>query len=152
MKFVKWGIFFLLAFLISFILLRTFSQEPFRQIAPARILGYRTSEIAIYYFVAGAFGIGLIIGLFVAVYNYIAFTADGLKKSNHIKDLEKQVDFLNDQVARIAPNLESPEVIKESFEDTQYRRDFIRDETEDEEDGSEDNNFSDDEGVDSYLG
>jgi uncharacterized membrane protein YciS (DUF1049 family) len=151
-KFVKWGLFFLLAFIVSFILLRTFSQEAFRQIAPGRVLGYRTPEIPIYYFIAGAFAIGLFIGLFIAIYNYIAFTAEGIKKSKRIKDLEKQVDFLKDQVARIAPNLESPDLIKESFEDTQYRRDFIKDETEEEEEGGEDNNSSDDDEVDSYLG
>ena len=152
MKFVKWGIFFLFAFAVSFVLLQTFSQEPFRKIAPACILGYRTPEIAIYYFIAGAFAIGLFIGLFIAIYNYIAFTAEGIKKSKHIKDLEKRVDFLNDQVARSAPDLESPELIKESFEDTQYRRDFIQEETEEEEEGGEENNSSDDDGVDSYLG
>jgi TolA-binding protein len=162
MKFVKWGIFFAVAFVISFILLRTFSQEAFRQAAPARILGYRSPEIPIYYFIAGSFLIGLGIGLFIAIYNYITHTAENMKKSRKIKDMEKQLDTMNDKIAKLPHHTESRTLGRESLEDTQYRRDFLPQESDEEVDVQEDEKQDDDEQessgasdnkeVDSYLG
>jgi len=157
-KFVKWGIFFVLAFLISFILLRTFSQEAFRQVAPARILGYRTPEIPIYYFIAGAFLIGLGIGLVVAIYNYITATAEKLKQSRIIKDQDRRIEELSAQVVQLSPHTDPREITKESFEDTHYRKNFLPEDDEEEENADdykhedqEDTDSSGNSEIDSFL-
>ena len=143
MKLIKWGIFFLLAFLISFVLLRTFSQEAFRQTAPARILGYLTPQIPIYTFIAGAFITGLLIGLCIVVYTYITFTAEGIRKSKRINELEKQVDYFTDQAEQISSHFKSSEKLESSVEDSRYAEDDRENEKELNQDDGE---------VDAYLG
>lgn len=113
MKFLRLSIFFLISFTISFILLRTFSQEVFKAAVPARILGYSTPTIPIYFFIAGSFILGLFIGLLVAVYYFITTKAESLKKSKKIKELTKEVDFLADQQKKLSssgePTLVEPD-------------------------------------------
>ncbi len=129
MKLLKWGIFFIFAFVVSFIILRTFSQDVFKEAVPARLLGNETPAIPIYMYIAGAFTLGLLIGLFVAVYNFVTSASDSFKKSKRLKELEKEVDFLKDQQANMSP-VEDGQLLKESFEDTVYARDFLKKETE----------------------
>ena len=57
MKIFKWFVVFIVAFLFAWILIFTFTQEQFKQVASARILAYWTPPIPIYFYVAGAFGI-----------------------------------------------------------------------------------------------
>ncbi len=89
MKFLKWSLFFLFSFAVSWILISTFSQDEFSKDAPGVIFVYSTPSIPIYIYVAGAFLLGLLIGLTVAVFNYISLTARGSRKSRQIKSLEK---------------------------------------------------------------
>jgi len=91
MKLIKWTLIFIIAFIISLIMILTFSQEVFKQTASARIVGYVTPEIPVYYYIAGAFGLGLLVGLGVALYTFISGTAESLKKSRRIRELEKSV-------------------------------------------------------------
>ncbi len=123
MNFLKWSLFFLVSFAISFILISTFSQDVFKEIVPARILWYATPSIPIYYYITGSFFAGLFIGLFVAVYNYFTSTANSLKKSRRIKDLEKEVDLLSEQQAQAAPGIEAPsQEIEDREEDELHKK------------------------------
>lgn len=129
MKLLKWGVFFVFAFVVSFIILRTFSQDVFKEAVPARILGNQTPAIPIYIYIAAAFVVGLIIGFFVVVYNFVTSASENYKKSKRIKELEKELDFLKDQQANMSP-VENQQLLKESFEDTVYARDFLKKESE----------------------
>ncbi len=167
MKLLKWGFFFLFAFTVSFILLRTFSQDVFKETVPARILGYTTPAIPIYFYIAGSFIIGLVLGLIALVYNFVTSTADTIKKSRRVKELEKEVDFLSDQLSQVSPQVEktppiSEKALEHSLAEAQNAQEYVydkpgkppedlADESSDEED--EDNNKKMDNGeVEPYLG
>jgi pyruvate/2-oxoacid:ferredoxin oxidoreductase alpha subunit len=93
-QFLKWGLFFVLSFIISSILIFTFSQEPFRQEVPARIITYNTPMIPIYVYVVGAFTIGLFLGLAVAVYNFITGRKQIGRMKKDLKERTRQVEEL----------------------------------------------------------
>jgi uncharacterized membrane protein YciS (DUF1049 family) len=101
MKVVKWCIIFAAGFAVSWILIFTFTQEPFKALAPAKVFWYNTSEIPIVAFVAITFGIGLLIGFFAAAYYYIAGQAGIRGKKKVIKELEGVVEAKNREIARI---------------------------------------------------
>jgi uncharacterized membrane protein YciS (DUF1049 family) len=103
MKFLKWSLFFVASFLISWILITTFSQEAFRQPVSARVFAYQTIAIAIYWYVIGAFAAGLLIGLFVAVYNYINCSTRLRKRNRQIRALEEERDRLQMQATMNKP-------------------------------------------------
>lgn len=92
MKFIKGLLLFLIAFLFACILIFTFTQEPFKQPVPALIFAYRTPEIPIYIYVAGAFGVGLLIGLCATLYYYIVLQTKIHAKSKELKSLQEQLD------------------------------------------------------------
>lgn len=118
MKVLKWVLLFLIAFTISFILLRTFSQPIFQQKASAWILGYTTPAIALYWYVAGSFIIGFLIGLAAVINNVITSITGSMKKSKRIKELEKELDFLSEHQADIASQTES-RTVEESTDESQ---------------------------------
>jgi len=92
MKFIKGLLLFIIAFLFACILIFTFTQEPFKQPVPALIFAYRTPEIPIYIYVAGAFGVGLLIGLCATLYYYIVLQTKIHAKSKELKSLQEQLD------------------------------------------------------------
>lgn len=100
MKFIKLAIFFIISFLASYIILRTFSQPVFKVKASAEILGYTTPPVAVYYYIGGSFLVGLFIGLSVAVYYLITLSAKSLKKTKQIQALEKEVHSLHEYTSK----------------------------------------------------
>ena len=92
MQFLKWGLFFVVSFIISSILIFTFSQEPFRQQVPVRIITYNTPMIPIYVYVVGAFTIGLFLGLAVAVYNFLTARKQIGRMKKDLKERTRQVE------------------------------------------------------------
>lgn len=121
MKILKWVLIFLIAFTISFILLHTFSQPVFKHKASAIILRYTAPAIPIYWYVAGSFVIGFLIGLAAVINNFITSTAGSFKKSKKIKELEKEVDFLSDQQASMTSPAEAPPHLEEPVEEPQNK-------------------------------
>ncbi|MFW6254738.1 MAG: LapA family protein [Chitinivibrionales bacterium] len=91
MRFAKWAIFFALSFICSWILITTFSQEVFRTPVEAKIITYETPPIPLYGYVLGAFAVGLLLGLFMAIYNYITLSAKNRRKNKRMKTLEKEL-------------------------------------------------------------
>jgi hypothetical protein len=94
MAFFKWAIVFAAAFCLAFVIIVTFSQAPFRQPVPAMIFSYQTKPIALYWYVVGALGAGLIVGLAVALYSYIDLKTALFKKNKTIRELEEKIALL----------------------------------------------------------
>ncbi|MDG5813873.1 lipopolysaccharide assembly protein LapA domain-containing protein [Chitinispirillales bacterium ANBcel5] len=88
MKISKWIAVFVLAFIIAWIVIFTFIQEPFALTVPMKLLWYTTPGIPIYVYVVSAFAIGLLIGFLIAGYYYLTGQAGLRKKSRRIKALE----------------------------------------------------------------
>jgi uncharacterized membrane protein YciS (DUF1049 family) len=91
MNLLKGTFIFLIAFVSACILIFTFMQEPFRQLVPGRILFWSTPAIPIWAYVAGAFTLGLTIGLLTTLYYFIVLQARLHKKNRAISDLEEQL-------------------------------------------------------------
>ncbi len=133
MKFLKWSLFFLFSFAVSWILISTFSQEEFSKEAPGVIFVYSTPSIPIYFYVAGAFLLGLLIGLMVAVFNYISLSSKGSRKSRKIKSLEKEITKLGAQLTEAEARELMPRALleKDPSNDEILRAD-LRENTDDE--------------------
>ncbi|HMD68972.1 MAG TPA: hypothetical protein VKF42_08850 [Chitinivibrionales bacterium] len=88
MVFVKWLLVFLLSFALAFIIIITFSQPEFQVQVSAHIFTYHTKALPVWAYVAGALGLGLIVGLGVAAYNFVTLRTALYKKDKRIRDLE----------------------------------------------------------------
>jgi len=103
MKVLKWLVIFIVAFLFAWILIFTFIQPQFKVLASAKILTYTTPQIPIYFYVAGAFAIGLILGLFTAFYYYIV-----LQKKVH--QATRELHAVEEKLANAQRTLEQSEM------------------------------------------
>jgi hypothetical protein len=90
MKMIKWGALFIGSFCLAFVIFATFSQEPFKQTAPAVIFTYQTPPVRLYWYVVGALALGLAAGLAVALYYYIALRARLGKNEKYLAELERR--------------------------------------------------------------
>jgi len=106
MRFLKWSVLFLAAFMVAWVLIFTFSQPPFRIAVPARILAYQTPSIPIYVYVAGGFGIGLLIGLWVALYYYFILQRQIRRKSKDLATVEKELAHKDSEMERYQQELD----------------------------------------------
>ncbi len=106
MRFLKWSVLFIAAFMMAWILIFTFTQEPFKYLVPARILAYQTPPIPVYLYVAGAFSIGLLIGLWVALYYFIVQKRLLGMKSKEANTLEKQLIHYKNELERLQTELD----------------------------------------------
>ena len=97
MAFAKWSVVFAAAFCLAFVIIVTFSQAPFKQPVPAMIFSYQTKPIALYWYVGGALGVGLIVGLAIALFGYINLKTALFKKNRTIRELEEKVTLLESQ-------------------------------------------------------
>jgi hypothetical protein len=102
MKIIKWIGVFVVAFLLAWVLIFTFMQEPFKESVSAKILTMRTPAIPIYLYVAGSFAIGLLAGCAFAMYTYVTVQA-----KVHLKT--KECLSLQEQLAELSRRLESSE-------------------------------------------
>ncbi len=109
MIFVKWGLVFAAAFCLAFVIIVTFSQTPFKQPVPAMLFSYQTKAIALYWYVAGALALGLIVGLSAALYTYIDLQTSIFKKNKIIRELEEKVSLAQGQNKEpIIPSFTAP--------------------------------------------
>jgi uncharacterized membrane protein YciS (DUF1049 family) len=91
MRLIKWVLFFIFSFAVSWILIITFSQAAFKTPTPMRMFTYTTPAFPVYYYIAGAFTAGLIIGLLIAGYYFIMLNARIHKKEKSIRELETEI-------------------------------------------------------------
>jgi hypothetical protein len=101
MKVAKFCFVFLLAFALAWILIFTFTQDPFRATAPIKIFWYETPEFPMYVFAAFASAVTLIFGFSAAAYYYIAGRAGIRAKNKEIKRLEEVVKGLAEEPERL---------------------------------------------------
>jgi hypothetical protein len=94
MKFLKWSLFFVFSFLVAWIIIFTFIQEPFRQVVPAQILAYQSPPFPIYLYIAFAFFFGLGIGLVVSFYQYVTLSAAVRREQRQMETLEEEYQAL----------------------------------------------------------
>jgi uncharacterized membrane protein YciS (DUF1049 family) len=94
MTLIKWVMVFVCAFCVAFVIIVTFSQDPFKQHVPAMLFTYQTVAFPIYLYVAAALCLGLIIGFGVALYQFITLKTALYKKSKSIKELEEKIAIL----------------------------------------------------------
>jgi uncharacterized membrane protein YciS (DUF1049 family) len=93
MVFVKWGIVFLVAFALAFVVIVTFSQPQFKQTASVVIFTYQTKSLPLYLYVASALGLGLAVGCSLASYYYVTLRAAVFKRDRQIKKLEEDLSI-----------------------------------------------------------
>jgi len=98
MRILKWFIVFAIAFASAWILIFTFTQTQFSESAPIKIFGYSTAEFPIYFFVAAAFGIGLLIGFIAAGYYYVTGLAGIRSKKKEIKKLTESISQIGSEL------------------------------------------------------
>jgi uncharacterized integral membrane protein len=91
MKFMKWVLIFVVAFMVAWILIFTFTQPPFAQGVPAKIFTYRTPSIPVYIYVAGAFITGLLLGCSLAFYYFITGSMKAHKLSKKLNAAESEL-------------------------------------------------------------
>jgi uncharacterized protein YlxW (UPF0749 family) len=106
MRFLKWSALFVAAFMMAWILIFTFTQEPFKNMVPARILAYQTPPIPVYLYVVTAFGSGLLIGLWVALYYFIVQKRLLGQKSKEAKALEEELIRSRNELERLQAELD----------------------------------------------
>ena len=107
MKILKWGLVFLAAFAAAWVLLFTFTQEPFKAVAPVNLVFTQTPEFPMYAFAVGTFAIGLLIGFFVAAYYYILGQAGIRNKKKDIRRLEELVKDKDGDIEKLRADSES---------------------------------------------
>jgi hypothetical protein len=94
MKLLQWILIFVIAFMVAWILIFTFTQPPFAQGVPAKIFTYRTPAIPVYIYVAGAFVTGFLLGGSLALYNYIAGGLKVRRLSKKLRSAESELAIL----------------------------------------------------------
>lgn len=107
MTLIKWIMVFVCAFCVAFVIIVTFSQQPFTQRVPAMIFTYETPKAPIYLYVAGALCLGLIVGFAVAFYQFITLKAAVSKKNRIIKELEEKIGKLEQAPLHSSPGSDS---------------------------------------------
>lgn len=109
MKFTKLTIFAVIIAFLAISLFMTFGQEAFTQTVTANFLLFKTPEIPVLYYIAGAFILGLVIGVFIAIHEHVAMAKRMriIKKefSEENKNLKEQVEMLNKSI-EVAENKE----------------------------------------------
>jgi uncharacterized integral membrane protein len=100
MRFLKWGIIFAIAFAVSWIVIFTFNQEPFKIQVPAKILFWQTRSIPVYAYITGAFALGLFIGICVVVYDQLVFRRKISKKNKEFRKLENDLAIVTAELGQ----------------------------------------------------
>jgi uncharacterized membrane protein YciS (DUF1049 family) len=91
------------------VVITTFSQSVFRTAVPVKVVYYQTRNIPVYYFIAGAFAAGLLIGMSVAFYNFISLKAQAMKKDRRIRELENNMASVSRENLKVEANVKNDE-------------------------------------------
>ena len=99
MRLLSWGVTFIIAMFIALALVLTFTQPEFKTTVGAQILTYKTQQLPVYYYVAGAFATGLLIGVFQSLYTFFHSRAQIFHKNGKIKELERKLADAEQRIA-----------------------------------------------------
>ena len=115
MRVIKFSVLTILVFIIAWIIFRTFQQPVFQIYAQLQIPLINNPKIAIKHLLVGSFVLGLCIGLFITVYNYLTLSLKLRKKEKSYKELsdytdhlKKKLENMTDQPSHTLP-LSAPE-------------------------------------------
>jgi uncharacterized membrane protein YciS (DUF1049 family) len=100
MRFLKAALIFLASFVVAWIIIFTFIQEPFHHPAPAKVLWYESPPFPIYYYVVGTFLVGLLIGIIMSAYYYITLSVTIAKKDRELRALAGRVGQIEKALER----------------------------------------------------
>ena len=111
MRLIYWGFVFIIALFIAMAVVLTFVQPEFNTTVGAQIFTYKTKQLPVYYYVIGAFGVGLIIGVLQALYTFFHTRAQIFHKNGRIKDLERQLADAERRIATLQNELKLREPV-----------------------------------------
>jgi hypothetical protein len=94
MRVFKGLFFFLVAFIAACIILLTFMQPEFLKPVPAKLLWYQTQAIPVYYFLIGAFVIGLLFGLVVFLYYWGSLSMSLSEQKRTVRERDQEIEAL----------------------------------------------------------
>ena len=97
MKVLSWFAVFIVTLFVALALVLTFTQPEFKTTVGAQILTYKTRQLPVYSYVAGAFVAGLLIGIFQALFTFIRLKAEIFRKNRVIRELEQKVAGLEEK-------------------------------------------------------
>ena len=106
MRFLKAGLFFLVSFLLAWVVIFTFIQQPFHQTVPAKILWYQSPPYPIYYYLLAALCTGLAIGIVMTLYYYVTFSSAARARKRELRDMTDQNEALRAEVSRLQQTCE----------------------------------------------
>lgn len=98
MRVIKLSVLTILVFIIAWIIFRTFQQPVFQIYAQLQIPLINNPKIAIKHLLVGSFVLGLCIGLFITVYNYLTLSLKLRKKEKDYKELSAYTDSLKNDL------------------------------------------------------
>jgi hypothetical protein len=91
MRLMTWILLFALSFFIALVLVLTFIQPEFKVAVGAQILTHKTQRIPVYFYVLGAFILGLAMGTVAAIYGFVRAKAGDFRKNKRIRELESEL-------------------------------------------------------------
>jgi hypothetical protein len=94
------GLFFFgIAFVAACVVLLTFMQQPFQTQAHADLLWYKTPDIPVYYFLIGAFVLGLLFGLVALLYYWGSLSMALRDERRKVKRLQDEMETVRTSVS-----------------------------------------------------
>jgi hypothetical protein len=113
MRLFKYVVLFVAAFLTAAVVIFTFQQNAFEQTAPIRLGGYLGPSLPVYVYVAAAFFTGLLIGVVIAVYNFISGNLRTRKLRRDLRNSEQTIDDLRTELEECRKALQQQEAMHE---------------------------------------
>jgi hypothetical protein len=113
MRLFSWMVMFIIALFIALVLVLTFTQPEFKTTVGAQIITYKTRQLPVYLYIAGAFVFGLALGVFQVIFTFIRAKAEIFRKNKMIREFEQKIADLEQRIqevpARELPRVEPPE-------------------------------------------
>lgn len=94
MRAFKGIFFFIIAFILACVVLLTFMQEPFQVKVGAKLLWYQTQAIPVYWYLIGAFTLGILFGFVVFIYYYTQQSLTLHERNKEIREQAAEIEAL----------------------------------------------------------
>jgi hypothetical protein len=104
MRLLSWAVTFIISMIIALALVLTFTQQEFKTTVGAQILTYKTQQLPVYYYVAGAFAAGLLFGVLQAIFTFFRTKAQVFHKNGKIRELERTISELEQRITAFEAN------------------------------------------------
>jgi hypothetical protein len=101
MRLFSWIVTFIITLFIALVLVLTFIQPEFKTTVGAQIITFKTRQLPVYLYVAGAFVFGLALGVFQVVFTFIRAKAEIFRKNKMIREFELKIADLEQQIQEV---------------------------------------------------